>query len=334
MNRLFILWNGFDLNLGLPTSYKFFYNYYTAKSSPSNNIAKMKENIEQYEDKDWKDLELGIGAYTKDVENPDTLEEVYVDLNTNLSEYLSLIDNFKFPFFEKIKEKILKDLSRPEKYLTKAEQIILTRFASNLSSNTANNVVTFNYTHTLENILGKERNVAQTILHIHREIGDSGLMLGVDNIGQISNEAFRSDGATTNFLVNPIANKLFGSLVDENFNTLIDNANLICLFGISLGDTDRTWWKRIGNRLLSTDNCRIIYFVKTNKTFQIDQQKLNYKRKCQQFFLDAMQIDKKNNNRDILSRIDVVLDSSILDDDFVNKDLDKAYSLIVENKLT
>lgn len=39
MNVTFLLGNGFDLNLGLSTSYKDFYSYYT-KKEPNDFIAK------------------------------------------------------------------------------------------------------------------------------------------------------------------------------------------------------------------------------------------------------------------------------------------------------
>lgn len=332
MNRLFILGNGFDLNLGLPTSYKYFYKYYTSLSPSSINVAKLKENIKQYEDKDWKDLELGIGKYTEQIESFNDLEEVYIDLNTKLTTYLTYVDKFKFPFSDSLIEKIKKDLSRPEMYLTKAEQSVVNSFASVLQSTSVNNIVTFNYTHTVENILGDDHSMAKTILHIHRELGNSGVLLGVDSVDQISNDKFRTNEDALNLLVKPKANALFGNLVDQDFSNLIKSANLICLFGVSLGTTDMTWWKKIGNHLLNTDKCRVIYFVKTNKTFMIDQQRLNYKAKCKQYLLEALQFNKKLDTKSVLSRIYVVLDSLVFDDGTVSRDYEKMYSLIFENK--
>ena len=40
--------------------------------------------------------------------------------------------------------------------------------------------------------------------------------------------------------------------------TLINNANVIILFGVSLGDTDARWWKIIGNNLVNRPNIAII----------------------------------------------------------------------------
>jgi hypothetical protein len=60
MNVTFLLGNGFDLNLGLSTSYKDFYSYYT-KKEPNDFIAKsISKNYEL-----WSDLELGLGKFLK-----------------------------------------------------------------------------------------------------------------------------------------------------------------------------------------------------------------------------------------------------------------------------
>ncbi|MCD7964004.1 MAG: hypothetical protein LUF90_10785 [Rikenellaceae bacterium] len=35
-------------------------------------------------------------------------------------------------------------------------------------------------------------------------------------------------------------------LIERDCESIIDNSNLICLFGTSIGDTDKIWWKTIG----------------------------------------------------------------------------------------
>ena len=45
MNTLFLIGNGFDLSLGLPTDYKSFYKYYLTTNSSSAVIEALKRNI-------------------------------------------------------------------------------------------------------------------------------------------------------------------------------------------------------------------------------------------------------------------------------------------------
>ena len=57
MNVLFLLGNGFDLQLGLDTRYKDFYGYYKNLSSSNEQIASMKMSINNYLDGKSKDLD-------------------------------------------------------------------------------------------------------------------------------------------------------------------------------------------------------------------------------------------------------------------------------------
>lgn len=68
MNVVFIIGNGFDLRLGLPTSYPEFLAYYK-KQKPIEDGS----NIQEYKDKffarmekggeEWKDLEIALGKF-------------------------------------------------------------------------------------------------------------------------------------------------------------------------------------------------------------------------------------------------------------------------------
>lgn len=58
MNITFLVGNGFDLNLGLRTSYETFYKYYI-KKEPHDLIAKFIKDDYRL----WADLELGLGEF-------------------------------------------------------------------------------------------------------------------------------------------------------------------------------------------------------------------------------------------------------------------------------
>ena len=87
MNILYIIGNGFDLNLGMRTRYSDFYKYYKSIKSPSTLIDVLKENISN-DIENWSDLELELGRYTKNLNSIKEFEEVYEDIGDNLGEYL------------------------------------------------------------------------------------------------------------------------------------------------------------------------------------------------------------------------------------------------------
>ena len=62
MNILFLIGNGFDLNLGMKTNYNDFYKYYASKQSSSDLIQKLKKEIDGNIE-NWSDLELALGKY-------------------------------------------------------------------------------------------------------------------------------------------------------------------------------------------------------------------------------------------------------------------------------
>lgn len=64
MQILYIIGNGFDLNLDLKTSYNDFYKYYETVESKNPNVQKLKEHISKTYDS-WADLELALGDYTQ-----------------------------------------------------------------------------------------------------------------------------------------------------------------------------------------------------------------------------------------------------------------------------
>lgn len=88
MNILFIIGNGFDLNLGLKTGYQDFYEYYIKQKSSSDVVKRLKEHLEKERFKIWSDMELGMGAYTAYVNSVVEFEEVCHDLSLSLRQYL------------------------------------------------------------------------------------------------------------------------------------------------------------------------------------------------------------------------------------------------------
>ncbi|MEB2787271.1 AbiH family protein [Algoriphagus persicinus] len=64
MNILFLIGNGFDLNLGMNTRYADFYEYYNKYiKSSSPKVLTLKNEISENL-QNWSDLELALGQYS------------------------------------------------------------------------------------------------------------------------------------------------------------------------------------------------------------------------------------------------------------------------------
>ena len=327
MNILFLIGNGFDVNLGMHTSYADFYEYYVNKQSPSKNVETLKNNIAQYKNTNkWYDLEKGLGLYTADVKSTNELREAYFDINDELKNYLKLQLSTTTLTDVKLTEKIKKDLASPERYFTRRQQKEIGNFISS-TSNTHDyiNVITFNYTDTIEKILEVgNRNISlelsrknsngfkrilQSINHIHGTLDDPELIMGVNDISQIIKEEFRNDDRVLDILVKPITTLNRGDLMDDNCENLINNADLICLFGLSIGETDNKWWLSIAQHVKDS-SARILYYGYTENKMPHSQDRWEKEREYKSVLTDKFMMQNMDTD-DISNRIYVLFNSKM-----------------------
>ncbi|SHI87077.1 AbiH family protein [Flavobacterium terrae] len=259
MKILYIIGNGFDINLGLKTRYTNFYEYYIKSHSNSVTVNTLKNHIDKNFE-NWSDLELAIGTYTEQFSTVDEFIEVYEDIGDNLGDYLK--DQETSFDFSKINISKLKDyLAYPEKSLPKADEEILISFKNNWPSvNWEINIITLNYTNSLEKIfdnkytnliLGTHHRsniILKGMEHIHGYCEDR-MIMGVNDISQIKNQSFHNNQDILDALVKPNCNKANKHTIDNLCDLQISQANLICIFGSSIGDTDNYWWQAIGEQL-------------------------------------------------------------------------------------
>lgn len=281
MKTLYLIGNGFDANLGLETKYIHFYKYYTKVENKSESIDRLKANIENYiineetkkpKDKDrinWADLELALGLYTEHINSEKEFMEIAEDVIYNLSSYLKSVEE-KTDYSKFNKNLLLSHLSNPENALTEANRNKIRLFKNEYSAPIYVDIITFNYTNTLEKILnfnGVELKIGShgsngiflnRIEHVHGFV-NSRMVVGVNDISQIANKFFHDKIDVLETAVKDMCNKASGHTIESQCAKLISNANLICVFGSSLGSTDKIWWEKIGQRLKNLD-CKLIVF--------------------------------------------------------------------------
>ena len=287
MNIVYLIGNGFDINLGLNTRYCDFYKYYLESQQSDNSnphVKELKKSLKTFLDqipllntKDecakWSDLEFALGEYTKEFKSVSEFQTIYYDLYDNLADYIEQ-ESDKLVTFENVSQ-LYNDLISPENHLPSLDKNIIRDYGSkwNNTSQWNVNIITFNYTLTIEQLLGYQNKqlslgknryghpiILNSINHIHGTVNEH-MLLGVNDILQIGNESFRDNQALQNILVKPQTNKMLKELIDVRCKKIIQEANLICLFGLSLGDTDSLWWKLIGEQL-KKNNTMILYFAK------------------------------------------------------------------------
>lgn len=326
MNITFLIGNGFDLNLGLKTSYKDFYKYYINKA-PNDLIAKsIKKDY-----KLWSDLELGLGNFSEKLDDLQVLE--FLDskalLEKHLSDYLKK-ENSKFSISkgnEFIKEFVNKiallynDLNMKEKKVYK-------RFLNSANAPLTYSFISFNYTNTLDRMIELCKNTKkffsthisnhasvndtiQSPLHIHGTI-NSELILGLDDVSQIKKSIWHKDEELMTYLVKPILNEELGQLKIEQGKQMIDDSRYICIYGMSIGDTDNTWWRYIIDWLIKDKQNRLILYVYDSSIVQVSgQEKLRLANKNRNKFLQKNTKLKDEIKKQIINQISFIQNSEI-----------------------
>ena len=338
LNILFIIGNGFDLNLKLNTKYSDVVQNYIKKNNETNDediqnfIIELKNNKEK-----WADFEVAIGKYTEFFNS------------TNKNNYTKIIDSFRDVLIEKFKheetrvnyekniEQIVsifkKSIIKLDSYLVPAsKQTISTVTSLSVNKSFQYDFITFNYTNILDkcvNLIKKNINSFSTrqmadnlgqhkiidsldkVLHIHGTL-DKDMILGVDNKEQISNEAFRDD-IDMQWLMKPYVNNELGEHNDREAKKMIDNSSLICIFGMSIGETDKTWWKYIYNWLLSDRKRHLIIFYYNDKIVESNPRtKIENKKEIKNIFFSTIGDVSDEERKTCENRIHIPLSNSDL----------------------
>ena len=266
MNILFLIGNGFDLNLGMNTRYSDFCEYYQTVDSQSNYVNKLKNNISK-DLKNWSDLELALGEYTENINSQTEFDTAFEDIGGKLSDYLEKEER-KLDFSKLDGKGIYDYLAFPEKSLPQADQNKIISFKNKWKNHQWNvKIITFNYTRTIENLVGDKQiqigthhntpTILQGIEHIHGYANDRRIM-GVNDVSQIRNISFHENQDILEALVKPKCNQAQRHAIDDLCRRQISESNLICIFGSSIGDTDNLWWALIGKQLKK--ECILIIF--------------------------------------------------------------------------
>jgi len=189
MNILFLLGNGFDKNLGFPTSYAEFYDYYLSdRIKPellNDDVKKLRDDIGENRG-DWSDLELQMGRYLSKVNDEQAADLLHRSIKFSLIEYLnSVLKGFSCDAGQR--KKFFSDLISPERYLLVEDRNAISEFKQSDKYKYAN-VISFNYDDIFESIVGlgstpiklNDNYTLNGVVHIHGTLKE-GLIIGLDN---------------------------------------------------------------------------------------------------------------------------------------------------------
>lgn len=269
MRIVYLIGNGLDVKLKLKTRYEEFYkNAYNEQEDDPDHIKSLKAYIKD-NIKDWADLEKKIGEYSAQVDSEEKYLSLFKDIRSKLATYIAE-QKIEFSHSDFERENFINKFGEPFNYLVEGEIAEFDTYISMLNPSSIRvDFITFNYTRTLEALLGNrlpvpvrkdgKKNIEiYKIEHIHGYTDDR-FVLGVDNEVQILNESFRSKNLLKT-IIKPMHNKEAKHLADNRCCELINAADIICIYGMSIGETDKTWWKYIGENMYNGNKKLIIFW--------------------------------------------------------------------------
>lgn len=137
------------------------------------------------------------------------------------------------------------------------------------------NIISFNYTKTISLMFNHKENAISTLkiaqcpngnlnsylkspFYLHGTLDDGQMIIGIDNNEQIANVSLRNDDFSYLMIKTNLLEES-GYLHLEKFTQTINGSNVICIYGLSVGATDSTYWEIIKKRLLADFTILVIY---------------------------------------------------------------------------
>ncbi|WP_016956976.1 AbiH family protein [Catenovulum agarivorans] len=209
MTDVYLIGNGFDLNLGLKTSYRdfvgsqFFKRHVDGHSELFNYLNQVNEMS------NWIDIERELAEFSRKSDHSPNLLDDYKKLCGALKEYIKSIDiasvNTESDAYKLFSEKNLDDII----------------------------VVNFNYTDSVSYILkslGYGDSLQDRILHVHGSVNQDEIIFGVDDNAKIND--------THTFLYKSTSPLFDGRRCFEAFKKF----DSLHIFGHSLGEPDHMYF--------------------------------------------------------------------------------------------
>lgn len=282
MNITFLIGNGFDLNVGLETTYSAFLNEYTVVSEEDSELIKFFKT-EILEDKDmWSNAEKAFGTATKKFKEKGYTAEDFClcheDFCVKLASYL-LTQEQKINYTalnDAISVGFANGIRGYKKGFRETETGTITTAEGSFNGGITFNFISFNYTSVLDlccaavrsktSLLGKRSTRTGTydnqlgkIIHVHGTV-QKDMVLGVNDISQIEDPSLFDgfDEEYINQMIKQKTNEINEENTDQKVYDILKTSDLIYVYGMSVGETDKLWWERICELMAQKTNLHLI----------------------------------------------------------------------------
>lgn len=290
MNITFLLGNGFDIGLGLKTGYENFYEEYSQILATDNkNINSFKTILmnrnadDQKKIIDWSDFEKAFGQHSSDFTIEEKMDyiERFEDFVANFNTYLENEEKRVDFSSTDLIAKTMNTAVTTYYHIRTADRESVQNIYTSADHNRTYNFISFNYTKSVDECArilkqhlkpDSSRDVGK-VLHIHGFVEEN-MIMGVNDATQIINEDFAKDEDVVREIVKPQQNSDVRANYEKQVLDTINSSNIICVYGMSIGETDKKWWSHIAQWLSKSEKRALVilkYDKKYNKRFPFVQ---------------------------------------------------------------
>lgn len=282
-----LIGNGFDVSLGIKSSYGEFYKWYCAQKSDVEHIQKFRNDIKEDisrdvpdEEKTWADFELGLGKYTDQftLDNASDFVDCLEDTQGSIREYL-LTEQNKFSADQFTEESISSLRMKLQDFTIDLPEIerdaVIASIKKFPNEHREIQFITFNYTNSLERIMKAIPDelfatwthgpstygykINKKVHHVHGTI-DEFPVLGVNDVSQIANQQLLDVPQFKEYMVKADTITALGLRWHSIAETQISQSRIVCLYGMSLGASDAKWWRKLAQWLLADSGRHLILY--------------------------------------------------------------------------
>lgn len=107
-------------------------------------------------------------------------------------------------------------------------------------------------------------------IYIHGNLSEN-MIFVVNDSSQIADYREAKSHKIDRFLLKPYSNSLIHNRDYEDAKKVIRDSNIICIYGMSLGETDKLWWDMISKWLATDERKHLVIFTYCNECEAINE---------------------------------------------------------------
>lgn len=282
MNITFLIGNGFDIGIGLNTRYEDFYpNYCRIAADDSDNIKAFKQMLKDRNSEegrkiiDWADFETAFGQHSEDftIAEKEMYIERFEDFISKFNAYLEKEEALVDYTDETLISETMRKAVTTYFHIRAGDRAEIEKTYSSINGKRIYNFISFNYTRSIDNcarvlsnsLKNDNNREVGAISHIHGYI-DLNMIMGVNDSMQITNPSLAQDDDIIHEIVKPQQNSDSRTRYENKVVSLINNSNTICIYGMSIGATDKKWWNII-SKWLHENALRRLVILKYDQSY-------------------------------------------------------------------